>query len=46
MEINTFYVLVASLIGGFMVMKISLNRPDPCISVSLCAISISLQDYA
>jgi hypothetical protein len=46
MEINAFYVLVASMICNFIVLGISLNRPDSFIPVSLCAISISLQGYA
>jgi len=46
MEFNAFYVLVTSMIANFIVLGISLNRPDSLIPVSLSAISISLQGYA
>ena len=46
MEFNAFYVLVTSMIANFVVLGISLNRPDSLIPVSLSAISISLQGYA
>ena len=46
MEFNAFYVLVTSMICNFVVLGISLNRPDSLIPVSLSAISISLQGYA
>jgi hypothetical protein len=46
MESQAFYVLVTSMITNFIVLGISLNRPDSLIPVSLSAISISLQGYA
>ncbi len=46
METQVFYVLVISMIANFIVLGISLNRPDSLIPVSLSAISISLQGYA
>jgi hypothetical protein len=45
MEFNAFYILVTSMIVNFVVLGISLNRPDSLIPVSLSAISISLQGY-
>ena len=45
MELQAFYVLVGSMIINFVVLGISLNRPDSLIPVSLTAISISLQGY-
>jgi hypothetical protein len=41
-----FFTLVASMIANFIVLGISLNRPDSFFPVSLSAISISLQGYA
>jgi hypothetical protein len=46
MESQAFYVLVTSMIANFIVLGISLNRPDSFFPVSLSAISISLQGYA
>ena len=46
MESHAFYILVTSMICNFIVLGISLNRPDSFIPVSLSAISISLQGYA
>ena len=46
MESQAFYILVTSMICNFIVLGISLNRPDSFIPVSLSAISISLQGYA
>ena len=46
MENYAFYVLVVSMILNFIVLGVSLNRPDSLIPVSLSAISISLQGYA
>jgi len=46
MESHAFYVLVTSMICNFIVLGISLNRPDSFFPVSLSAISISLQGYA
>ena len=46
MEFNALYVLVTSMILNFIVLGISLNRPDSFYPVSLSAISISLQGYA
>lgn len=45
MEVQTFYILVISMILNFVVLGISLNRPDSFFPVSLSAISISLQGY-
>ena len=45
MEDLAFFTLVASMIGNFIVLGISLNRPDSFSPVSLSAISISLQGY-
>jgi len=41
-----FFTLVASMIANFIVLGISLNRPNSFFPVSLSAISISLQGYA
>jgi len=41
-----FFTLVASMIAKFIVLGISLNRPNSFFPVSLSAISISLQGYA
>ncbi|MBT5551382.1 MAG: hypothetical protein HOJ79_13000 [Nitrospina sp.] len=46
MEDLAFFTLVASMIANFIVLGISLNRPDSFFPVSLSAISISLQGYA
>ena len=46
MEFHAFYILVISMILNFIVLGISLNRPDSFSPVSLSAISISLQGYA
>ena len=46
MENYAFYVLVVSMILNFIVLGVSLNRPDSLIPVSLSAVSISLQGYA
>lgn len=45
MEVQTFYILVISMILNFVVLGISLNRSDSFFPVSLSAISISLQGY-
>jgi len=44
-ENQAFYILVISMISNFIVLGISLNRPDSLIPVSLSAISISLQGW-
>ena len=46
MEFHAFYILVVSMILNFIVLGISLNRPDSFFPVSLSAISISLQGFA
>ena len=46
MEFQALYVLVTSMVLNFIVLGISLNRPDSFFPVSLSAISISLQGYA
>jgi len=46
MEFQAFYILVASMVCNFIVLGISLNRPDSFFPVSLSAISISLQGFA
>lgn len=46
MENYAFYILVTSMILNFIVLGISLNRPDSFFPVSLSAISIALQGYA
>jgi hypothetical protein len=46
MEFQAFYVLVSSMVLNFIVLAISLNRPNSFFPVSLSAISISLQGYA
>ena len=45
MENYAFYVLGTSMVLNFIVLGISLNRPDSFFPVSLSAISISLQGY-
>lgn len=45
METYAFYILVTSMILNFIVLGISLNRPDSFFPVSLSAISIALQGY-
>jgi hypothetical protein len=44
MEDLAFFTLVASMIANFIVLGISLNRPNSFFPVSLSAISISLQE--
>ena len=46
MEFHAFYILVASMMLNFIVLGISLNRPDSFFPVSLSAASISLQGFA
>jgi hypothetical protein len=46
MENYAFYILVSSMILNFIVLGISLNRPDSFFPVSLSAVSIALQGYA
>ncbi len=46
MENQAFYILVTSMIANFIVLGISLNRPNSFFPVSLSALSISLQGYA
>lgn len=46
MENYVFYVLVASMLCNFVVLGISINRPNSFVPVSLSAISISLQGAA
>ena len=46
MEFQALYVLVTSMILNFIVLGISLNRPDSFYPVTLSAIAISLQGYA
>jgi hypothetical protein len=45
MEDLAFFTLVASMVANFIVLGISLNRPNSFFPVSLSAISISLQGY-
>jgi len=45
MENLTFFTLVTSMVANFVVLGISLNRPDSFFPVSLSAISIALQGY-
>jgi hypothetical protein len=45
MEFQALYVLVTSMVLNFIVLGISLNRADSFYTVSLSAISISLQGY-
>jgi len=45
MENQAFFVLVTSMVANFIVLGISLNRPNSFFPVSLSAISISLQGY-
>ena len=46
MEFQAFSILVTSMVLNFIVLGISLNRPDLFFPVSLSAISISLQGFA
>ncbi len=46
MEFHPFQILVASMFCNFIVLGISINRPDSFYPVSLSAISISLQGLA
>ena len=46
MEFQAFHILVASMFCNFIVLGISINRPDSFYPVSLSAISISLQGLA
>ena len=46
MEFQAFHILVASMFCNFIVVGISINRPDSFYPVSLSAISISLQGLA
>ncbi len=46
MENQAFFTLLISMTANFLVLGISLNRPDSFFPVSLSAISISLQGYA
>ena len=46
MENQAFYILVTSMIANFIVLGISINRPNSFFPVSLSALSISLQGYA
>ena len=46
MEFQALYVLVTSMVLNFIVLGISLNRPDSFFPVSLSAIAISLQGFA
>ena len=46
MEFHALYILVTSMVLNFIVLGISLNRPDSFFPVSLSAISISLQGFA
>ena len=41
MEVQAFHILVASMFCNFIVLGISINRPDSFYPVSLSAISIS-----
>jgi len=45
MELHAFYILVTSMILNFIVLAISLNRPNSFFPVSLLALAISLQGY-
>ena len=46
MELHPFPILVVSMLCNFVVLGISINRPDSFYPVSLSAISISLQGLA
>jgi len=46
MELQAFHILVASMFCNFIVLGISINRPDSFYPVSLSAISIALQGLA
>ena len=46
MEFHALYVLVASMVLNFIVLGISLNRPDSFFPVSLSASAIFLQGFA
>jgi len=46
MELHPFPILVVSMFFNFVVLGISINRPDSFYPVSLSAISISLQGLA
>ena len=46
MEFQAFHILVASMFCNFIVLGISINRPDSFYPVCLSAISISLQGLA
>jgi hypothetical protein len=46
MELHPFPILVVSMFCNFVVLGISINRPDSFYPVSLSAISISLQGLA
>ena len=46
MEFQALHILVASMFCNFIVLGISINRPDSFYPVSLSAISISLQGLA
>ena len=46
MEFQAFHILVVSMLCNFIVLGISINRPDSFYPVSLSAISISLQGLA
>lgn len=46
MEFHPFQILVVSMFCNFIVLGISINRPDSFYPVSLSAISISLQGLA
>ena len=46
MGFQAFHILVASMFCNFVVLGISINRPDSFYPVSLSAISISLQGLA
>jgi hypothetical protein len=43
MENLAFFTIVISMVASFVVLEISLNRPDLFFPISLSAISISLQ---
>ena len=46
MEFQNFHILVTSIFCNFIVLGISINRPDFFYLVSLSAIYISLQGFA
>ena len=46
MEFQALYVLVTSMVLNFIVLGISLNRPDSFFPVSLSASAIFLQGFA